>query len=480
MAVTTTCYDDTKYRNAKVVHLKYRSLLESGVRNYSRVQLMEREVLSEHVFGLTCPQHEAVRAAGYRGRCEPGLFDPRTLRDRAAFVMSKVHSEQCRQRMSQVLCALEYSRSAECLPPFMWNGDAGDGGLSFLITPTVGSRPVWQPPAATRHPSLEPVTIGFYLLVHSGFDAVMELLERVYDPAHLYVIHVDLRSTALRRELEAALAERYPDRQRLRLLEKHRSFAASWGSERILRAELECLEELLRMAPWDFAVPLSGLDLPLRPAAELAATLAPYRGRNLLHHAEHKFMRTHEENNVFAMFGCGDFVFNVSRPGNRPLRLKIPVYGHATWKALDRQFVEFVISELPSSPLARWSLLLRVIIIPDEHFFATVLMNSRYSDTLLRAKVHHPKRFQGENRMVCADTGTWWSSVARAPPLLRRGILTTCGSSLAVSSSPGSSRPTSAIQPGRSIAPHLPGPYYESIQHVFPTLAADTRAWYRS
>ncbi|XP_037091265.1 uncharacterized protein LOC119111559 [Pollicipes pollicipes] len=168
------------------------------------------------------------------------------------------------------------------------------------------------------------------------------------------------------------------------------------------------------------------------------------------------------------MFGCGDFVFNVSRPGNRPLRLKIPVYGHATWKALDRQFVEFVISELPSSPLARWSLLLRVIIIPDEHFFATVLMNSRYSDTLLRAKVHHPKRFQGENpdglcrhRDVVEFCGKGPATVA---PRDIDHLWKFSGRFFFARKFPSNiSDPTRA-----KYRATFARPYYESIQHVFP------------
>ena len=55
------------------------------------------------------------------------------------------------------------------------------------------------------------------------------------------------------------------------------------------------------MGPWDFAVPLSGRDLPLRSVADMALTLAPYRGRNLLHPGERKFARPEEENRVFAM-----------------------------------------------------------------------------------------------------------------------------------------------------------------------------------
>ena len=64
-------------------------------------------------------------------------------------------------------------------------------------------------------------------------------MDILYDPAHLYVLHVDRRSEALHDQLAAALASRYPDRTRVRLISRRRSFATDWGSDKIIRAELE-------------------------------------------------------------------------------------------------------------------------------------------------------------------------------------------------------------------------------------------------
>ena len=64
-------------------------------------------------------------------------------------------------------------------------------------------------------------------------------MDLLYDPAHLYVLHVDRRSETLHDQLAAALASRYPDRTRVRLISRRRSFATDWGSDKIVRAELE-------------------------------------------------------------------------------------------------------------------------------------------------------------------------------------------------------------------------------------------------
>jgi len=65
----------------------------------------------------------------------------------------------------------------------------------------------------------------------------------------------------------------------IRVLSADRSFLTAWGSWAIMRAQLECLEELARMdVAWDFAINLSGSDLPIRSMEDLALALAPHRG----------------------------------------------------------------------------------------------------------------------------------------------------------------------------------------------------------
>ena len=48
------------------------------------------------------------------------------------------------------------------------------------------------------------------------------------------------------------------------------------------RALLEAYEELCRLGIWDFAVDLSGADLPLRSVEDLSMTLASYRNQSFM------------------------------------------------------------------------------------------------------------------------------------------------------------------------------------------------------
>ena len=58
---------------------------------------------------------------------------------------------------------------------------------------------------------------------------------------------------------------------------KERSYITSWGSFGLVQAQLELYEQLCRFGIWDFAINLSGADLPLRSVEDLSYTLAPYR-----------------------------------------------------------------------------------------------------------------------------------------------------------------------------------------------------------
>ena len=70
----------------------------------------------------------------------------------------------------------------------------------------------------------------------------LQLLGQIYRPQHYYVLHVDARADPVRHELSAALGRL----ANVRVLPRERSFAASWASFNIVRAELEvCWSEML-------------------------------------------------------------------------------------------------------------------------------------------------------------------------------------------------------------------------------------------
>lgn len=126
-----------------------------------------------------------------------------------------------------------------------------------------------------------PAIIAFALLVHADSLSVMQLLESIYRPHHYYVLHVDLQKDNIREELIDLIEERFGSANVI-VLPKSRSFETSWGSFGLVRALLETYEELCRFGPWDFAINLSGSDLPLRSITDLSFALAPHRYRQII------------------------------------------------------------------------------------------------------------------------------------------------------------------------------------------------------
>ena len=118
--------------------------------------------------------------------------------------------------------------------------------------------------------------IGFAFLVHKDIPSVIQLFESLYRPQHFYVFHVDWRQSSERESLKHKIEERFPMSDNIVILPTERSFVTSWGSFGLVRALLEAYEELCRMGTWDFAINLSGSDLPLRSVEDLSLALGTF------------------------------------------------------------------------------------------------------------------------------------------------------------------------------------------------------------
>ena len=193
--------------------------------------------------------------------------------------------------------------------------------------PKLGPRPVKD--VALHHNELVsykyrnilPVRIAFALLVHKDVPAILNLLEQIYRTQHFYVIHIDKRKVAIRKELDKQIKQKFPSFN-IQILPIERSFITSWGSFGIVRAHLEQFEELSRMGLWDFVINMSGADLSLRNIDDLAMALAPYRGHNFF--AFHGNVRnedlTQDQGLCWeAWYECDGFTFNITRTAGQPI-----------------------------------------------------------------------------------------------------------------------------------------------------------------
>ncbi|XP_076054991.1 uncharacterized protein LOC143033436 isoform X2 [Oratosquilla oratoria] len=401
---------DIQRKFSLVKHLTYTSRLEEGVQDYSQTVIREREEKEELVFRGHCPSLDESVLAGYRGACDNEPLDPMEVAESLWSLLGRVPQPECRKELEEIFCAFQYNSYGLCLPPYtivpgQVSGLKPEGvKLNQVSTPNVGPRPkvskYQKSLKKIRHLSLIPVRLGFVLLTHKDPPAIMQMLSLVYRPEHFYVIHVDYRSHNTRETLKNLLELLYPKATNIRILPASRSVVASWGSFNIVRAELECFEELLRMGIWDFVVKMSGSDLPLRDVDDLAATLAPYRGTSFVPlFGQRNINLTADQGLALDVWhGCQGYVYNVTRSAGQPPPEDLKIYTGSQWSLVGYNLAAYSVD-----PAKRWDIInrfyyhMQTSIIPDESFFPTMAFNSPYWNKSAPIGFHFLKQFEGHN-----------------------------------------------------------------------------------
>ncbi|XP_037091025.1 xylosyltransferase 2-like [Pollicipes pollicipes] len=351
----------------QVLHLRYRSRVESGVRDYLHTPISEHRAAESEVFDVGCPTRQQAVVRGFRGQCSADPAEPAA----STWTVLARASRHCRDQLMTVLCAFLFDGGGMCLPP--QSGRPGQAGFDYEALPMPGPRhnlTRYTQILSAPERDLIPVRIGFLLLVHKDVSSTLQLLEQIYRPQHYYVVHADARAEEVRRLLTSTL-RRLPN---VRVLPGERSFATSWASYNIVRAELEALEELLRLGVWDHAVVLSGSDLAIRSVDELAAALAAHRGTSMLSTFDGWKEKPGRPSHVQAM--CDNHVYTLS--ATHALDPAVRLKGSSQWFVLSRDMAEFATNLQQHPAIARRLFRFRHHAIPDEFFFSTLLYASPY------------------------------------------------------------------------------------------------------
>ncbi|XP_076345847.1 uncharacterized protein LOC143244653 isoform X2 [Tachypleus tridentatus] len=383
----------------QVLSLYYKSRVEEGIRDYARTVINKLVLQEDEIFSFFCPKLEEAQEKGYTGECGTEAPDAETASEMLWNVLGRVSTAQCREEIQQVFCAYKYNSRSACFPPFLIDHKEKKKKLSFKSLPVHG---VWvnkafhQKLLTYSNHHLIPTRLGFVLLIHQDIPAVMELLQLIYRPYYFYVIHVDVRARNVREELETKINMLELQSNNIRVLPKDRSFLTSWASYDIVRAQLEGFEELLRMGTWDFAINLSGADLPLRDVDDLAAALAQYRGLTFFPFYSWRNQNTNNTKPLLesALYACGGYVYNVSSMAGEPLSENLLVFSSSQWGVFSRNFVEYLLQEEErSEQLNKHQFYLQTSPVPDESYLVTAIVNSPFNKTLRMGGIRHFKRF---------------------------------------------------------------------------------------
>lgn len=370
-------------RRDQVMLIKHSSFIEQGIRNLQDIEIFPHVIPEYEVFGKVCDPVSELFELGFRGSCHRQPKQDNSVSEHLWKLLGRVPTSKCRKELTNVYCAFQYDRQGRCVPPDLVKSTALKNVVEFKyrvlpfnkIHPDISR---YEKILDDKHQSLIPARIGFILLVHEKADIVMELLDLIYREQHFYVIHVDSKnsSDSTRMELRNLVKSAYGSKGNVKILPKERSFRTSWASYNYIRAHLESLEELLRMGIWDFAINLSAVDLPLRPVDDLAAALAPYRGKSFFY----PFKVDNLDRDPL-WYSCDSYVYNVGAKGTSPIGL---LTHQSVWAIFGRNFAEVIVSSKArqNTMLNEIQFYMMTTRVMDEYYFINMLAQSELKDTV--------------------------------------------------------------------------------------------------
>jgi len=120
------------------------------------------------------------------------------------------------------------------------------------------------------------VRLAYLILAHRLPRQLLWLLEAIYDPRDIFLIHVDLKSLlglkAHRQGVWQAARRFAEGRPNVRLM---RPRLTNWGGWSLTRLQLDAISELLDADPdWTHFINISGQCYPIRPLSEIRAAVA--------------------------------------------------------------------------------------------------------------------------------------------------------------------------------------------------------------
>ncbi|KAI8903508.1 core-2/I-branching enzyme-domain-containing protein [Gorgonomyces haynaldii] len=235
--------------------------------------------------------------------------------------------------------------------------------------------------------------MAYLLMIHelSGLPHVQHLLERLDDGHAIILVHVDARpkSSSLYYQLQHWIYKRGSAHIHLA---KNR-FKNVWGHISLVFTQLSGFWELLDLADWDFVVNLSNYDYPIKSNSEIHKHLSK-EPKNWIEYwpdtsdLSERFFRAHVSRHDHSS------ILHMTEPGilNSPFP-HWNIQKHHQWMIVTPEFVRFLRTNQEALDFLAFQ---EHCYIPDESYFASVILNTELKSTLVNANKRY-LRFNPQN-----------------------------------------------------------------------------------
>jgi Core-2/I-Branching enzyme len=205
------------------------------------------------------------------------------------------------------------------------------------------------------------------------------LVRRLSTPTSSFSIHVDRKSLPAIFRAMVTETEGVPN---VRFLPRH---VSHWGGFGHVHASLKGIADAIeRDLPFDYVVLLTGQDYPLRSAAAIEDFLGDGDARSFMNYwplphspwGPRGGLERLEDWHIVTFFR-----FHLALPLRRSVPGGLVPYGGGAYWCFSREVVEYVHDFVHRNP--EYVRFFKHALIPDEHFFHTIVLNSPLRDTVV-------------------------------------------------------------------------------------------------
>ena len=199
--------------------------------------------------------------------------------------------------------------------------------------------------------------LAYSILIYYNAEQIDRLLKLIWRPQNVYCFHIDSKSKDKFKKAVQSIIQCFDN-----VFISSESENIIWGSISVLKAELNCMKDLIKSnVAWKYLIHMSGDEFPLKTNYELVKILSVYNGVNdidinSLSIFSYRLYYTWEviENHIVRT----NFTKGEPPHGYRMAK------GHTT-ATLSRDFVKYILTDKKVKDLIEW---LKDVSVPDEMY----------------------------------------------------------------------------------------------------------------
>jgi hypothetical protein len=214
----------------------------------------------------------------------------------------------------------------------------------------------------------------YFIMAHWHERQLRRLLDAVWDPRDVFLLHIDERAAPSLHQFARAAAD---GKANVRILPSRK---VAWGGFSLVQAELDAIAVAVGSSdPWDVFINLSGQDYPLTSRDRRAARLSAEPSRNFV-----ELISLHDQPAAIRARAAtrhvdsGGRVIDTGEPLPPPDGFRAEWRGGA-WHGLRRPFCEWLLRDPSVQRMKDWFC---QVMLPEESFLQSAIMNSPFADTV--------------------------------------------------------------------------------------------------